>query len=133
MVLGGLISAADYIQAQRKRRALGAATAAAMKPVDILLTAAQPAEAPPIDKVPKYGVLEAPSFTIPFNVTGQPAISVCTGFGANGLPVSMQLAGKPFAEATLLRAAHAFELATQWRAQHPPMAHTGSKKASLNG
>ncbi len=122
MALAGLISGADYIQAVRRRRALCAATAAAMEPVDILLTASQPGEAPRIEAVPKWGILETPSFTIPFNVTGQPAIAVCTGFGASGLPVSMQLAGKPFQEATLLRIAHAFQRATQWRQQRPPMA-----------
>ena len=54
-------------------------------------------------------MLEKPSFTMPFNVTGSPAMSVCTGFGAGGLPVAMQLIGKPFAEPTLFRAAHAYE------------------------
>ncbi|HEV3111358.1 MAG TPA: amidase [Candidatus Binataceae bacterium] len=126
MALGGLISGADYLQAVRKRRSLCAATAAAMEPVDMLLTAAQPAEALPIDAVPKWGILEQPSFTIPFNVTGQPAMAVRAGFGALGLPVSIQLAGKPFAEATLLSAAHAFEQATQWRNQRPPMARIGA-------
>lgn len=122
MALASLISGADYLQAVRRRRALCAATAAAMEPVDILLTASQPGEAPRIDAVSKWGILEQPSFTIPFNVTGQPAIAVCTGFGAGGLPVSMQLAGKPFQEVTLLRAADAFQRATQWRKQRPPMA-----------
>ncbi len=122
MALGGLISGADYVQAVRRRRELCAATAMAMKPIDILLTASQPGEAPRIDAVLKWSILEKPSFTIPFNVTGQPAISVCAGFGAGGLPVSIQLAGKPFDEATLLRAAHSFEQATQWRQHRPPMA-----------
>jgi len=127
--LGGLIGAADYLAAVRRRRDLCARTALATKDVDILLTAAQPAEASRIDAVPKWGILEKPSFTIPFNVTGQPAISVCTGFGAGGLPVAMQLAAKPFQEATLLRAAHTFEQATQWRAQRPAMARVDGNAA----
>jgi Asp-tRNA(Asn)/Glu-tRNA(Gln) amidotransferase A subunit family amidase len=76
--------------------------------------------------LPKWSILEQPSFTIPFNVTGQPAMSVCAGFGALGLPVSIQPAGKPFAEATLLRAAHAFEQATQWRNQRAPTVRIGA-------
>jgi aspartyl-tRNA(Asn)/glutamyl-tRNA(Gln) amidotransferase subunit A len=48
--------------------------------------------------------MEKPSLTIPFNLTGYPAMSVCTGLGAGGLPVSMQLVAKPFAEATLFQA-----------------------------
>jgi aspartyl-tRNA(Asn)/glutamyl-tRNA(Gln) amidotransferase subunit A len=122
LALAGLISAADYLQAVRRRRELCEQTAAAMDQVDILLTACQPGEALRIDSVPKWGIFEKPSFTIPFNVTGQPAISVCTGFGAGGLPVAMQLAAKPFEEAALFRAAHAFEQATQWRKQRPPIA-----------
>jgi aspartyl-tRNA(Asn)/glutamyl-tRNA(Gln) amidotransferase subunit A len=66
--------------------------------------------------------MEKPSFTMPFNVTGSPAISICTGFGEGGLPVAMQLAGKPFTEPTLFRAAHAYESATKWRALRPAMA-----------
>ena len=58
-------------------------------------------------------MLEKPSFTMPFNVTGLPALSVCTGYGAGGLPVSMQIVGKPFAEATVFRAGHAYENATR--------------------
>jgi len=121
VALGGLLSASDYQHAIRRRRQLCIATAAAMQGVDVLLTASQPGEAPRIDTVPKWGILEKPSFTIPFNVTGQPAISVRSGFGAGGLPVAIQLAGKPFEEATLFRTAHSFEQATEWRKQRPPM------------
>lgn len=130
MALGGLISGVDYVQAVRRRRELCAATAAAMKDLDVLLTASQPTEAPRIDAVPKWANLEKPSFTIPFNVTGQPAISVCTGFGAGGLPVSMQLAGKPFEEATLFSVAHAFEQATEWRKHRPAMAKIEARTAA---
>jgi aspartyl-tRNA(Asn)/glutamyl-tRNA(Gln) amidotransferase subunit A len=56
---------------------------------------------------------------MPFNVTGLPAISVCTGFAPNGLPVAMQIAGRAFEEATVLRIAHAFERATPWRERRP--------------
>jgi aspartyl-tRNA(Asn)/glutamyl-tRNA(Gln) amidotransferase subunit A len=59
---------------------------------------------------------------MPCNVTGFPAISICTGFGQGGLPVSMQLAGKPFTEPTLFRAAHAYEVAMPWRSRRPAMA-----------
>jgi aspartyl-tRNA(Asn)/glutamyl-tRNA(Gln) amidotransferase subunit A len=121
LVLGGLLSAADVIQAQKHRRELIARTTAAAADCDILLTAAQPGEAARIDAVSKWAFLEAPNFTIPFNVTGWPGITLCTGFGTGGLPVAMQLVAKPFAEPTLFRAAHAYERAHPWRARRPAM------------
>jgi aspartyl-tRNA(Asn)/glutamyl-tRNA(Gln) amidotransferase subunit A len=57
--------------------------------------------------------------TMPFNVTGTPAMSVCCGYSAAGLPLAFQLAGKPFEEAAVLRAAHAYEKATPWRSVRP--------------
>ena len=93
-----------------------------MEDLDIIVSASQPGEAPRIADVPKWANMEKPSFTMPCNVTGFPAISICTGFGQGGLPVSMQLAGKPFTEPTLFRAAHAYETATPWRKKRPAMA-----------
>jgi aspartyl-tRNA(Asn)/glutamyl-tRNA(Gln) amidotransferase subunit A len=122
LALGGLISAADLFQAVRRRRELCQITAAAMADVDLLLTTASATEAPPIEGMAKWASMEKPGFTYPFNVTGLPAISICSGFGEGGLPVSIQLAGHPFAEPTVLRAAHAYETATEWRQRRPAMA-----------
>ena len=119
IALGAFISAAEYVQTIRRRRILCLELKAAMADLDILVSASQPGEAPRIDSVPKWGNLEKPSLTMPFNLTGFPAMSVCTGFGAGGLPVHMQLIAKPFAEPTLFRAGHAYESATQWRATRP--------------
>jgi aspartyl-tRNA(Asn)/glutamyl-tRNA(Gln) amidotransferase subunit A len=110
------------IQATRRRHMLCREMAAAMENLDIIVSASQPGEAPRIDNVPKWANMEKPSFTMPCNVTGFPAISICTGFGEVGLPVAMQLAGKPFTEPTLFRAAHAYETAMKWRARRPAMA-----------
>jgi aspartyl-tRNA(Asn)/glutamyl-tRNA(Gln) amidotransferase subunit A len=57
--------------------------------------------------------------TAPFNYLGLPALSVPCGFTDNGLPTSFQLVGRPFAEATLLRVAHAFQGATDWHRRAP--------------
>jgi aspartyl-tRNA(Asn)/glutamyl-tRNA(Gln) amidotransferase subunit A len=86
-----------------------------------VLTAAQPSEAPKIDALPKWDLFQIPSFTMPFNVAGYPAISVCSGFGEGGLPVAVQLVGKPFQEPTVLRVADAFEKATAFRARRPAL------------
>ena len=70
LVLGGLLSAADYLQAQKQRRALIAATEAATADLDILLTAAQPGEAARIDAVPKWAFMEKPQFHHPLQCHG---------------------------------------------------------------
>lgn len=122
LALAATISAADYLQAQRRRRELCAAVAQAMEGCDLLLTAAQPAEAPLISVPGKWTSFEVANFTIPFNLTGQPALSLCSGYGENGLPVGAQLIGRPFEDATVLRAGHAYEQATTWRARRPALA-----------
>ncbi len=122
VALGAFIRAADYVQAIRRRRMLCEEVRDAMADLDILVSASQPGEAPPITEVPKWGNLEKPSLTMPFNVTGNPAMSVCSGFGSGGLPVCMQLIAKPFDEVTLFRAGHAYETATEWRKKRPAIA-----------
>src|SRR4051812_17817523 len=119
MVLAGLITAADYVQALRRRRELVAELDHAMGDLDLVMTAAAPSEAPPIDQVPKFTIMDRPSLTIAFNVTGSPAMSVCCGYTDSGLPLSFQIVGKRFADATVLRLAHAYERATPWRDRRP--------------
>lgn len=121
MALGALISGADYMQAIRRRRELCAEMAAAMAGYDLILTASAAGEAPLIDKVPKWANFERPSFTLPFNVTGQPALSVCAGYGEGGLPLSIQIVGRPFDDAGVLAAGHAYETAHAWRETRPPL------------
>jgi aspartyl-tRNA(Asn)/glutamyl-tRNA(Gln) amidotransferase subunit A len=122
VALAAMVTGPDIVQATRRRRVLCREMAEAMADLDVIVMASAPAEAPRIDNVPKWSGIEKPSFTMPCNVTGFPAISICTGFGAGGLPVSMQLAGKPFTEPTLFRAAHAYETAMPWRSKRPAMA-----------
>jgi aspartyl-tRNA(Asn)/glutamyl-tRNA(Gln) amidotransferase subunit A len=119
LAFGALVRGSEYVQAVRRRRALCVEMRDAMADVDVLVTASAPAEAPKIDEVPKWAMLEKPNFTMPFNVTGLPALSLCTGYGDGGLPVSMQIIGKPFQEATVFRAGHAYETAFGWRTKRP--------------
>ena len=121
LMLGAFVSGVDYVQAVRRRRELRAELQMAMAGLDVVLTATQPAEAAKIDAVPKWDLFASPSFTMPFNVAGYPAISVCAGFGEGGLPVAIQLVGKPFQEPTLFRVADAFEKATPFRDRHPAL------------
>ena len=119
VAMGAFLSAADYIQAIRRRRELCMEMAAVMADVDVLLTAGANAEAPLMTDVPQWDFLKTPTQTMPFNVTGYPALSICTGFGAGGLPVGMQLVARPFEEALLLRVGQAYEDASPWRQQRP--------------
>lgn len=121
LALGGLLSAGDYVQAQRRRTALIRAAEAAAAGFDLLLTAAAPGEAPRLDAVSKFASLEKPSFTIPFNLLGWPAMSVCTGFGEGGLPVAAQIIGKPWQDGLVLAAGHAVERANGHRARRPDL------------
>jgi aspartyl-tRNA(Asn)/glutamyl-tRNA(Gln) amidotransferase subunit A len=121
LAFGSLLRATDYVQAIRRRRVLCEEMRDAMADLDILITASAPAEAPKINEVPKWGMFEKPNFTMPFNLTGLPALSLCSGYGAGGMPVSIQIIGKPFAEATVFRAGHAYEMATDWRSKRPAM------------
>ena len=122
MVFGGLFAATDYVQAQRFRRELCAATSEASREFDLLLTAGAPGEAPRIDDVPKWDGLQQPGFTAPMNQTGWPAMCVPSGFGERGLPVAVQICAKPFQEALLFRAADVVERALSERSKRPALA-----------
>jgi aspartyl-tRNA(Asn)/glutamyl-tRNA(Gln) amidotransferase subunit A len=121
LMLGALVSGVDYVQAVRRRRELRDELRVAMRGLDAVLTAAAPGEAPKMDAIPRWDVFDRPSFTIPFNVAGYPAMSVCAGFGPQGLPLSLQIVGKPFQEATVFQVADAFEKATSFRSRRPAM------------
>ena len=62
-----------------------------MADLDLVMTAAAPSEAPAIDAVGKFATFERPMLTMPFNVTGTPAMSVCCGYSPAGLPLAFQL------------------------------------------
>jgi aspartyl-tRNA(Asn)/glutamyl-tRNA(Gln) amidotransferase subunit A len=121
LMLGAMVSGVDYVQAVRRRRELRAELQAAMAGLDVVITAGAPGEAPKIDAIPRWDLFDKPSFTMPFNVTGYPAICVCSGFGPLNLPVSVQIVGKPFQEATVFRVADALEKASGFQTKRPPM------------
>jgi aspartyl-tRNA(Asn)/glutamyl-tRNA(Gln) amidotransferase subunit A len=115
-----LIRAEDYLAAQRERRVMLAEMAPIYAKYDLLVTAA-PGPAPPLDAWRTIQFWQKASVTTPFNVTGGPALVQCIGFTADGLPLSMQLVGKPFDDAQVLRVADAYERATPWRARRPSL------------
>jgi aspartyl-tRNA(Asn)/glutamyl-tRNA(Gln) amidotransferase subunit A len=114
-----LFTGADYVEAQRRRRLL----LHAMKPIyekfDVLITAGPYGPAPRLDAHESINFWRKPAIATPFNVTAGPAISLCNGFSETGLPLAMQVIGRPFDELTALRVAHAYEQATPWRERRP--------------
>lgn len=110
------VSAADYLKALRIRRKVQDAFARAFRDVDALITPQLPITAPLIEDttVLAGGRLEpVPAaltrFTRIYNLTGMPCLSICCGYSAAGLPVGLQIAGRPFDEAMVLRIGDAFE------------------------
>jgi aspartyl-tRNA(Asn)/glutamyl-tRNA(Gln) amidotransferase subunit A len=123
---GALLPAAAYFKAQRLREAIRRELDAALTHVDVLLTPTLPIATPTIERctvtpgmpLPPE-LLHIPRLTRPFNLTGHPVISVPCGFTQSGMPVGMQIVGRAFDEAMVLRVAQAYEQATPWHRQHP--------------
>jgi aspartyl-tRNA(Asn)/glutamyl-tRNA(Gln) amidotransferase subunit A len=125
---GIFISATDYIQAQRARTLFYRQSEDILKKVDLLAGPTVPVTAFPIgtpqlrvgnQNVNVVSLLT--QYTRPFNLNGFPAITIPCGFSDHGLPIGFQLAGRPFDEETVLRAAHAYEQATDWHLRRPPL------------
>jgi len=94
--------------------------AAVLERVDALVFPGQAVPALSFDEIPQNVVMPQSSrYTAPWNLTGQPAISVPSGFSRDGLPVSIQVVGRPFDEVTVLRIARAYERATSWHTRRP--------------
>ncbi len=118
-LVGGLFSSGDYVQAQRVRNVLNRELAEVLKSVDLIASPTMSSPPGRFDEVDLMANTKRPSFTSPFNMTGMPAISVPCGFTPSGLPVGLQLAGRPFDEPAVLRAAYAYQQATAWHARRP--------------
>jgi aspartyl-tRNA(Asn)/glutamyl-tRNA(Gln) amidotransferase subunit A len=113
-ILGAAITAADFIHALRARRELTDAVNGALSRYDALLTLSALNTAPRFDQPTDSLSSASPIQTIPFNVTGHPAMSVPTGLGANGLPIGVQIVGRPFDEPMVFRIGRAIEKLSGW-------------------
>ncbi len=120
---GFLFTAADYVRAQRERRRMVDEMTPLYEQFDVLLTASA-APAARLDTLIGSGFSdkwEKPNIYTPFSVSAGPALVVCNGYTDDGLPLAMQLVGRPFNEATVLNAGHAYEQATDWRRRRPQL------------
>jgi aspartyl-tRNA(Asn)/glutamyl-tRNA(Gln) amidotransferase subunit A len=119
---GALVNGPDYVQAQRFRAYFKKAVATAMADVDVLVTPTATTPAEKISEMDMQRRLLGPSFTGMWNLIGLPALAVPCGFSSTGLPLSMQIVGKPFDEATVLRAGDAYQRLVDWQLRVPPIA-----------
>jgi Asp-tRNA(Asn)/Glu-tRNA(Gln) amidotransferase A subunit family amidase len=124
---GAKISAADYIRAVTGMHNTSREIVHALIPYDALLAPTITRPAVRIGTLPSsadtaadeiYGWI---AFTFPFNSTGQPAISLPNGFGKAGLPLALQIVGRPGDEAGIIALAAEFERARPWKDKHPPI------------
>jgi aspartyl-tRNA(Asn)/glutamyl-tRNA(Gln) amidotransferase subunit A len=118
---GGLYTSAEYVQAMRLRERLRRELLDVLRTVDVLATPTSPRPAPTFEMMWDTTAGFPRSNTPPYNLSGLPALALPCGFSTSGLPISLQLAGRPFDEATVLRAGHAYEQATGWHSRHPPV------------
>lgn len=132
--VGELVLATDYIKALRARTLIQQAwrdlfSGPGFDGIDVLVAPTLAAPAASADDLTLHwpdGTTEGATdsyvrFSAPANVTGLPSLSVPCGFTAGGLPIGMQIMGKPFAEATLLTVGQAYESATAWLDRRPAL------------
>jgi aspartyl-tRNA(Asn)/glutamyl-tRNA(Gln) amidotransferase subunit A len=126
--LGAAVMTAQYLKAQAVRRRVGETFSLVFQKVDVILTPQLPITAPRLNQgsVSWGKRAEAvPSaltrFTRIYNLVGIPSLSLPCGFSSSGLPIGLQIAGKPFDEATVLKVGHAYESNTPWKDRHPSL------------
>lgn len=127
--MGRFVTAPDYLKAEQLRSLLMQDFAQAFQSVDVIVGPTMPITAWKSGQwtVPVKGreesVLSASwRFTFPYNMTGLPAISVPCGFDRQGLPIGLQIAGRPFDELSVLRVADAYERSHEWKDRVPAFA-----------
>ena len=126
---GSSYSARDYIRAQRARREFSTGLDRVFSLVDALITPTLPEPARHVDRIDEpavYGGVTEPAgyalrYTFPFNLTGQPALSIPCGFTTAGLPIGLQLIADHFGEPTLFRLGHSYQRVTAWHTRVPPL------------
>jgi aspartyl-tRNA(Asn)/glutamyl-tRNA(Gln) amidotransferase subunit A len=118
---GAFMTAGDYVGAQRRRAEVIAAVEDRLCDYDVLLCASSMDPASRMDDPAETARTYPRQSRTPFNVTGHPALAMMSGLSHDGLPLSVQFAGRYFDDATVLRVAAAYERATGWHKKKPPI------------
>ena len=123
---GEAVSGADYAHANTLRAACTGELRAMIRGIDVFACPATPRVAFPVTPEFLYGPIPPGRdpwhlrYTVPFNFSGLPTISLPCGLSGEGLPLSVQFAGNALCEDLLVGVGHAYEQATHWHALHPP-------------
>jgi aspartyl-tRNA(Asn)/glutamyl-tRNA(Gln) amidotransferase subunit A len=121
LAIGYTIPAVDYVNARREQARLRHEIAGWFEACDVVVGPTLPRTALTVGEAVSREPHEAWNrFTVPFNLTGLPAISLPCGFDDEGLPIGLQIAGRAFDEATVVRVARAYERETEWHRRWPP-------------
>ncbi len=124
---GGFLTAHDYLRAQRARALIASELRTAFERMDVLVLPVTPAtpgggayafEGDDV-KVKKGSFAHGPAYTVPFNLTGSPSMSVPAGFTSAGMPIGVQLVARPFDEETLIAVGHRYQALTDWHRRRP--------------
>ena len=121
LMAGAFVRAADYINATRVRRKMADAFHALFSGIDVAVTASSMDPPCRIDDPKAVETTYGRQARAPFNVTGSPALSIPVGFTKSGLPLGIQIVGKPYDEATIYGVANTYEQATEWGKRHPDL------------
>jgi aspartyl-tRNA(Asn)/glutamyl-tRNA(Gln) amidotransferase subunit A len=120
VVVGALVASGDYVQAQRVRRVGQRKVAELFTQVDLIITPTSACGAPELEKL-TFDEISGSLHTSYWNALGNPAMSVPMGFTDSGLPLGMQIIGRPFEEAAVLAAGHAYQRRTDWHLRVPQL------------
>ena len=127
LLTGSILPAQAYHKVQKLRELTRREVLGALETCDVLILPTSKSCAPPVGHdTPITSKEQArdlpPVMTRPFNLASAPAISINCGFNSEGLPIGLQIGGRPFEESTILKVAHAYEQHTPWHTMRPPHA-----------
>ena len=127
LLTGSVMPAQAYYKAQKLRELVRRQVLEAMATYDVLILPTSKSCAPMLDDDPAITSKEMaaglpPAMTRPFNLASAPALSVNCGFNSQGLPIGLQIGGRPFKEETVLKLGNVYEQNTSWHTRRPPNA-----------
>jgi aspartyl-tRNA(Asn)/glutamyl-tRNA(Gln) amidotransferase subunit A len=130
LMAGCLLPAEVYLRARQAQALIRAKILETFQNMDLLICPVSPKTAPKIKSAQKAASFPAPDYVVKRHedghvgfaaLAGCPAISVPCGFSQSGLPIGVQIVGRPFEDATILRVAHSYEQQTNWHKHHPEL------------